>query len=488
MAVISRRLGVVFLAFLLFAAFGILTLLRRDDGVLLRPTKWGQPQDGLDFRPAGNTDIEIPTGIVDLSHLEKHSLTPKFEYRRRTIKVKAVKGKRETLTKLNAPLFNPPQTLDANQLRDSSIDPLPPLTLEVPSSPEVNTAIASFGIATTAERLPQAFPNLQHWLSNTSSLLHVAASNSDPEKPADLSDLQAQLRGLSINATVALATLPFSKAYFSLVKELYESRTPETQWLVLIDDDTFVPSLPALLNHLNTAYDSSQEVLISAISDNIKQIHIFGLQPFGGGGIFISVPLAAFLTSPKIWNSCMESTSGQGDQLLNECIQAHSAVRPIFDQGLNQMDIGGNYFVPAGYLESGRPMLTVHHWRSWFWVDMPAVGSVAKVCGYEGVLMRWLFEGDLVLANGYSIAEYPKGMEDVDLSAVEQTWGGERGEYIHRIGPLREKLGREQKRSFGMKESVVLKEGVRQTYIDMAEVVEEKKVGVDSVVELIWLF
>jgi hypothetical protein len=477
---LSRRRRSVSLAFMVFCIFAVLSLLRRNDE-LIRPAKWG-----LDFQHTQpEPTIQSTNQTLDLTHLEKHDLTPSFSYSRRTIKTKIFDGKRETLTTINATLFPTPRMLDREQLSDTTIVTPPPLTLRVPSSPEIDTSITSFGIATSAERLPSAFPNLKHWLSNTSSLLHVALAASDEDK---LWALQAQLDDLSINGTINPTTLPFSKAYFSLIKELYDSRTPNTQWIVLIDDDTFIPSLPALINRLNTAYDSTQELLISAASDNIDQIHTFGLQPFGGGGIFLSVPLAASLVQPEIWKSCMSSSSGQGDQIVNECLQGHSPVRPIFDQGLNQMDITGDFYTPAGYFESGRQMLTIHHWRSWFFVDMPAVSAVSKACGYEGVLMRWKFAGDVVLSNGYSITEYPKGITDSELAGVEQTWPGRKEQFIHRIGPLREKLERDRKRTYGMVATAVTEEGMRQTYVERAEGVSGMEAGEDKVVELVWLF
>lgn len=99
--------------------------------------------------------------------------------------------------------------------------------------------------------------------------------------------------------------------------------------------------------------------------------------------------------------------------------------------------------------------------------------------------MRWRFEGDLVLSNGYSVSEYPKGITEKDLRAVEQTWPGDKHKFIHRIGPLREKLGKSKKRSLGMVETTVLPEGVRQTYVERGEDINE---GYDRVVELLWLF
>jgi hypothetical protein len=500
---LSRTRKSFFLVCLAVCVFATLSLLRRDDGDFLRPAKWGldnilRPQSELDIQgldtqhpsqlePELEPETQSQTQILDLLYLEKHKLTPSFSYSRRTIKTKSFDGKRETLTKINATLFDTPDILDVDELwnRNTTIDIPPSLTLHVPSSPQVNTSIISFGIATTALRLPDAFPNLEHWLSNTSSPLHVVVA--EPEEN-QLSELQSQLNDLSVKATLTNTSLPFSKAYFSLIKELYDARTPETQWIVLIDDDTFIPSLPALLTHLNTAYDSSQEIVISAETENIEQIKIFGIQPFGGGGIFISVPLAAFITQPDVWDSCLRSSSPNGDHIVNKCLEAHSSVRVTYDMGLNQMDIRGDFFEPAGYFENGRQMLTIHHWRSWFDVDMPAVSTVSKVCGDEGVLMRWRFEGDVVLSNGYSIVEYPQGISDEGLKGVELTWSDQKWRYVHRIGPLRKKLGRDRKRAFGMVETVVLEEGVRQTYLERAEEDKGKVIGIDRIVELLWLF
>ncbi|TVY29328.1 hypothetical protein LHYA1_G001365 [Lachnellula hyalina] len=499
-----RSLSLVSLALCILAT---LVLLQHDEqGSFLRPARWDlhdilRPQPESKTQSFGTKKPTQPDAqrepvpepqtqpqIMDLTHLAKYELTPSFTYSRRTIIPKASNGKRETLTKMEGEyLFNTPQVLNEQAVwnRSTSIDSFPPLTLHVPSSPEVDTSIISFGIATSASRVPEAFPNLEHWLSNTSSSIYVAVS--DPQEN-ELTELQSQLEHLNIKATLANSSLFFSNAYFSLIKELYDARTEKTEWLVLIDDDTFIPSLPTLLTHLNNAYDSSQELIISAASDNMDQIRIFGIQPYGGGGIFISVPLARILTQPEVWDSCMSSESEQGDQIVNECLDAHSPVRPTFDLGLNQMDIHGDFAEPAGYFENGRQMLTIHHWRSWFHIDMPAVATVSKACGDEGILMRWLFEGDVVLSNGYSIAEYPRGISETDLQSVELTWSDDVWKFMHHIGPLREKMGRDQKRSFGMVETVVLEEGVRQTYLEKAEEIGMKKVGMDRVVELLWLF
>ncbi|KUJ13104.1 uncharacterized protein LY89DRAFT_652544 [Mollisia scopiformis] len=234
--------------------------------------------------------------------------------------------------------------------------------------------------------------------------------------------------------------------------------------------------------------------MVAATSDNIEQVKVFGLIPFGGGGIFISVPLAASLVKDEVWNKCMETEHNQGDGIVNECLNAHSATRPSFDPGLNQMDLGGD---PSGYFESGRRMLTVHHWKTWFHVDVPMAGNVSKACGFECVFQRFRFDDDLVLSNGYSIAEYPGGIEDddgsvlVDLDQVEMTWAGLKSNYEHHIGPLRQPLEKHEKKQMLLVEATILPgKGVRQTYVENVDTSDndDSESPLDRVVELIWLF
>lgn len=441
----------------------------------------------------------IKPEFEDFSHLEKLALTGNFSYGRRTIKTKFFEGRRPELTTLNeTTLSSEPVLMSANpeDLQRVAFDnDLPVLTLEVPKSPKVKTSSMKFGIATNIDRLPDAIPQFQHWLPDTDATLNVLVPPSDK-----IAHTQQQMRDLGMNTTIKSTPHEFARTYFSLIKELYDSRTPETKWLVLIDDDTFISSLPALVAHLDKQYDPEEERLVAALTDNFEQVKIFGLIPYGGGGVFISVPLAAKLTEKTTWDACMNIALDQGDGIVDECLNRFSAVRPTYDPLLHQMDFRGNPDEASGYFESGRRMLTVHHWRSWFDIDMPAVSYVSKACGDEGILMRWLFADDVVLHNGFTIVEYPKGINSTELSQVEFTFPDEQHKYIHRIGPLRPAKTKEEKKTIRMEDSeIIANVGVRQTYVERAPKhikagtkkgakIEEESEGDDRVVELLWLF
>lgn len=191
----------------------------------------------------------------------------------------------------------------------------------------------------------------------------------------------------------------------------------------MIDDDTFFPDLGNLLAHFEERYNPKLPQLISGVSDDIVQIRKHGLMPFGGGGIFASVPFAAsivdnnypgtagaikgghFPTPP--WSgyspfgpsdeatatgasnyimdpnspyrqsnaikSCLGTNKFEGDQILNDCVNKQTKVRPQYDIGLHQMDLKGDL---SGFFESGRRSLTLHHWKTWFNVDIPEVAAV----------------------------------------------------------------------------------------------------------------
>ena len=437
----------------------------------------------------------------DLSYLGVHVKTEKFSYAKRMVRTRRYIGERDDLTVVNETLF--PETIglrtDEKDLSRVDVPTLPPITLRIPYSPIVDVNIISFGIATNVVRLNYSVPQLFHWLPNTGVPLLVIAQ---PHKDANYT--ANYLNGLGINTTLIESEKEFGLSYFSLLKEMYDRRSENTKWLALIDDDTFVPSLPALVEHLSQTYDAYHEVIVSANSDNMEQIKTWGLQPYGGGGIFISVPLAKRLTDPKIWERCLDVASEQGDQMLNWCLNKYTNVRPKYDSLLNQMDIRGGENPAAGYFESGRKMLTVHHWRSWFDVDVTMQARVQMACGNEGIWQRFLFpKQNLVLSNGFSIAEYPDGVEKVDFDAVEMTWKGNELDYLHRIGPLRDPLPADKKLSYALVATDVVGEssgntgkvdgslkklaaepqGIRQTYVWRGNATGED----DRVLELVWL-
>jgi hypothetical protein len=167
------------------------------------------------------------------------------------------------------------------------------LELEVQNSPKVDMSAFSFGISTKIPRLHNAIPQIAHCnqpismsyipsselltslvremfhapgslltlsshkkyitdlmvgLPNSGCQLHVMA----PPHVDDL-PLEREIRAMGIDLTITTtrytAVFPFPKAYFSILKKLYETRTPNTKWISLFHDHNFVSSLPYLVQH-----------------------------------------------------------------------------------------------------------------------------------------------------------------------------------------------------------------------------------------------
>jgi hypothetical protein len=429
-------------------------------------------------------------GAQNLTYLEKYNLSSSFTFSRRLIETKLVPGERKTLTYVNGSLFPEPQIFQLPNITKVVLTPSEPVALEVPFTPAVaDASILSFGIATTLERLNDSIPQLRHWLPDTGATLHVVVPP-DPKSKK----LEADMRLLGMNVTITSSDSKFAINYFSQVQNLYNLRTESTEWIALIDDDTFFPSIANLVNHLRS-HDSSTMKIVAPMSDDFDQIKKHGLMPFGGGGIFLSTPMAAHLANPEVFDKCLKTEKYEGDQILAECINKHTSVRPIYDMDLHQMDLKGDV---SGFFESGRRSLSLHHWRSWFDVDMPAVALVSEICGDEGILMRWEFESDVVLSNGFSVVRYPGGIGvrypngagggEWNMEEMELTWDGDGERFMHSLGPLREKLKVEQEKiSYAMVDTsrVFDKKGmfaaIKQTYLHRG--VEGAN---DEVLELIW--
>jgi hypothetical protein len=177
----------------------------------------------------------------------------------------------------------------------------------------------------------------------------------------------------------------------------------------------------------------------------------------------------------------------QGDGLLSDCLFKYTSIRPTFSPMLNQMDFRGN---AIGMFESGRRMLTIHHWRSWFRVDIPKATAVAEACGPEGIFQRWIFpKSNLVLNNGYTINTYPGGVDNINFEAVEKTWQGEAERFIHHVGPLRAALNDTEKATYGLELAEVVEGiGIRQVYVKRGNIGGENSSQPDGVFDLLWLF
>ena len=443
-----------------------------------------------------------PKSVDWLSNL---TITFPIKYARRDIIVNPnPETQRAYLTKIKTPLFPSSQLIDLTGGPEVDFKHcMEPLVLDVPVTPEepVDASHVVFGMSTLLDRLELSIVDLQRWLAHTNAQLIIIAmgpDETDPD-PHQMAEMQSRMRALGLKVTIVkrLAKDDFMpERYFSLIKIMYEKREPSVKWMAVIDDDTFFPSLHSLTETLDR-FDPDQRWYIGAMSEEWWAVVRYGLMAFGGAGVFLSMPLAAVLDSH--YDDCKRrSGAGAGDMRILECIVWHTDTKLTHVSGLHQMDIHGDM---SGIYESGRLPLSLHHWKQgWWdeegygtWFPMAAMHRVADICG-DCFLQRWQFDDDMILSNGYSIAEYPTGAwtkldKEAQLDKPENTWlaagiveGSNNAGWDHYVGPLRPKLTlEEEKIQYRFLDAVAVDGGVRQFYIHLG-----LDRDFDTLLELFW--
>lgn len=435
------------------------------------------------------------------------------KYARRDIVVKSSpQAQRASITKVDEPLFGDLQEVDPTDEKQASLAHcMPPITLDVPAFPNTptNASHILFGVATSLDRLEASIPFFQRWLAFTNARMFVIVTGPDDSKPDPqrMGDMQSHMRDLGLLVTLVE---PLHKKdtnidrYFSLVKILYANRNKNTRWLCFVDDDTFVTSMTALVSALDKQ-DSTQQRYLGTLSEEWWTVTIYGLIGMGGGGIFLSLPLAEVLDTNH--DDCRKhSHMDFGDHKIYECIARHTDTRLTMLPGLYQIDIHGDR---SGIFESGRQILTLHHWKEGYWDEhgegpdgirhqrwfpMDEMSLVTDVC--DGCyLQRWQFGTDIMLTNGYSISVYPKGElmkphNESRFDLTEHTWvdpmtveNSTNPGWDHYVGPLRPALKlEEEKIPYRFLAGMAVDGGVRQYYRHLG-----KDGEMDTLIELFWI-
>ncbi|PLB49892.1 hypothetical protein P170DRAFT_435202 [Aspergillus steynii IBT 23096] len=399
---------------------------------------------------------------IDLELLKSYEFGSSIEYARWEIAVVPSKNFKGFSDTLDVPLptwqtVKLDDTEDARKLLPRE-QCAPTVMIEVPATqPRVDASHLVVGVATSLERLNDSLDAFAIWAGGTNCRIFALVDN--VSSGAKNRVLQ-KASDLDIKLTIIASSEELLDRYFSLTRVLLRNRDEKTQWGVIIDDDTFFPSMANLVKRLAT-YDSSQPYYIGAPTENFAQMGIFNYMAYGGGGVFLSIPLLEEMD--KVFDDCYEFKD-MGDKRVARCIYHHTNTKLTWDHGLFQLDMRDDV---SGFFEAGRPLpLSLHHWKSWFDVDVVAMHKVASICGDDCQLQRWRLTDDSFFVNGFSVIKYSQPMHD--MLSMEQTfddsdWARDEG-FAFSLGPLRPKDY--DKISFRMRSAIVDGDRVRQLYID----------------------
>jgi len=414
-------------------------------------------------------------------------LTDNIFYSRRCVKpVFASEVDRDGITQVNDDLIRGKVAIDLKSCKGARLPPCEPLHLKVPKPyPEERYPHLLFGVSTKYERLNDSLDAFTYWLSGTGSRMIAVvndAISTDGKTSYNLTAMEELYEKHNISLTTVARkneSLTTAQNHFSIIEDLVEVVDAHTQWLVLIDDDTFFPSLYNVNEELHR-HNPDRPVWLGAMTEDIDSIKHWGYMAYGGAGVFLSVPLARALV-PHI-PSCLASPRlPTGDGLLRDCIFNHTTTKLTQVPGLHQHDLQGDL---AGFFESGVLPLSLHHWKSWYKEPVAAMAAVNRVCG-DCFLQRFRFGRHTLLANGFSVAQYRRNLLDhLDLTKMEGTWSQAGREFELSMGALRPALSEEDKRSYRLKGSRVDDDGtLHQVYVYTGDFLVEEP---DEIFELVW--
>lgn len=366
---------------------------------------------------------------------------------------------------LDSPTFNRTDV-------DLPILGVPPatITLEMPSKPEQPDAShIIFGVATLLERMPDNLRNFAHWGAHTNArFVVVHEPRNTTLRPGE--PTPDEIRRLYKEAGLKHLTLiekdaGWGERFLGLLDIMNQHLESQTQWGVLMDDDTFFFDMDAVLDMLRK-YDTSKPWYVGTLSENKWNINNHGFFAMGGAGVFISRPLLQ--TIGPLAASCFpEGTNAGGDVLVGECIYKHTTTKLTLEHGLYQLDLHGDV---TGFYEAVREQpLSVHHWKSWHNHDLPSIGSVAQSCGRSCVLQNFLFQDGWQMSNGFSIYKYSYNETELASQhplAMEHTWKltiwDIEDSWTYSLAPLKDRD--EHKLQFLMERSVLGDDGELTLY------------------------
>lgn len=456
---------------------------------------------------------------VDSAHMQqlkqRYNLGDKFQYMKRYVQFTRTRGiERKRMTKISQKLLNGNfKTVDVSkQYGHDSCDK--PLEVEVTASGLPSTVDASdymFGVSTTFKRFmdPDTTP-INEWIfwltdsrgnSNGGKLVLMLLEATD-DQLQEVANLLGDV-GIDVDVYHSDSSLEMAVRYLTLVPTLFtHPEAHKKKWLVTCDDDTFFPSMHGLIDKMDKM-DHEMEMYVGTLSEDAGALERHGSQAFGGGGVFLSLPLAEKITD--LFSNCtteqkiLESNSGwgpQGDIILRKCIYENTDTRLTSMWDLWQLDFFGH---PAGFYEWGIKPLSLHHYRGggWHKAKPGQYTKIAHTCGEDCTLQRFQTKDDFIIS-GYSIAHYPDGIT-FDTNQLEATLHAapeDKGWNLDfMMGPQRpnlEKTGR--KIAWQMQESEVQMDGsVLQIYTrkqnDERWVHSDKQPmsNIDGVIELVWI-
>jgi hypothetical protein len=442
-----------------------------------------------------------------------------FHYQCLTVNSAPSSGQSRThMQMVDQAIFHEPAIGGSLEDESVALPPCQPVEIPVPeykTSAEVDTGSLFFGAATSLDRIINSTQHWARWLAGTEATAIVIVHWDPIQEPEIQSgehlretskwiEVEHMLERYGLNITLIpymsfgggthFIDDPDTKRHLSITQAMRELKEPRHEWFVIIDDDTFFPSLPNLLKSLNQ-YDSSKPHFIGQLSESRAHYSHATHMAYGGAGLFLTSSVLERITLH--YPTCLDRPRDDennpkppgGDMLIKFCIEEDDGTSDVpleILPGLHQIDIHGD---PWGWYESGiTNALSLHHYNTYAIFPILTSSYVTDVCG-DCFLQRYQFKEDTIMTNGVSIVKYLNGIDRVPFHKVEQTFEvNGPDDYLDSLGELRPPLTEGvAKQSWRFETAVKTEDGiVRQFYVSRANGKNGVEGKPDSVYELIW--
>jgi hypothetical protein len=408
---------------------------------------------------------------IDRDAVQRYQLQGSVKYTRRDINVRLSDKAQPLSTRMEMALLDDTPPVDLSNPDATAICPAA-INVEVPFSPgSVEASHLDFAISTSADRLMDAMDAFEHWAGGNNARIFALI-----EPLADTRRIQRKAQALGLALHLLESGEDYEKRYSSLVTILSDNAREETKWSCIMDDDTFFPSMPRLVDMLSR-YDETKPYWIGGLTESQAQMAMFGIIAYGGAGMFLSRPMLHKLQD--VWGEC-DALNEHGDGKIAHCIYQHTSTKLTIEPRLHQLDLFAD---ASGFFEASRSMpVSLHHWKSYFQADMVKLSAVSSICGNECLLRQWRFADGWILTNGYSVIQYSD--KSTDTRVMEKTWDDLNGStdesFISALGPLRGKDP--NKISYRLEDTITEQGQVRQFYIHRSGLESSN----DHILELVW--
>lgn len=330
------------------------------------------------------------------------------------------------------------------------------LDVQVPESPlpqQVDASDFLFAVSTTYPQVMESeFAMVKDWArwmtggnryGNGATFILVL----DMAKDHQVSELTEVLKFHGIDAYVTTSTAHMSAAqrYLGMMQIIKDfsgtlaAKGQHKKWYGILDEKIFLPNLSYLQQRL-FVYNSDDELYMGLPSERSDWAIGQGfVTTYGGGAVFLT--RSALSRIPSL--PCLQgepdghSDEKSWDSTLQDCVAKHTHMKMRVLPSFYSPSDNDDYATRTDSYETGVQPLALHHYDERHALNPSVAHLVADACGEACFLRRYRFRDNWVLVNGYTVTEYPDGMNMADMptgAAVGQ--GPASAEHKSVIGPV----------------------------------------------------